>query len=270
MVRFAAMLSCTVSLAFVLDPPTTVQGNLDVLALLGRLKHAVRPIHCGHLRQAGQRSSGLYYIYHKATAKSEQQVYCVMESDEVGWTVIQEQMDPARRFLFYKNWTEYASGFGYPTFGFWIGNRALHVLTSGEEQMTLRVELYNSTNKVTMDYGRFKISSEDDYFRLSLGDYKGPAGWDNLTPANGRPFQTFDREERQNCAYARRGGWWYTSNCEGPNLNGVNFDGEHLFPGTGIQWFNGSFDGMDWSRYSYSHVRMMITPAGGLQNRSRR
>ncbi|XP_077557287.1 techylectin-5A-like [Haemaphysalis longicornis] len=269
--RFVAMLLCAVSLAIVALPPTMAKGTQDVLGLLGRLKYAVQPRHCGDLRQAGQKSSSRYTIHHKVAGKYGQPVQCVMDSDDVGWTVIQRRLlIPTQRFLFYKNWTEYASGIAHPHNEYWIGNRAIHALTSGEEPMTLRVELSNITNNVTIDYGRFKVSSEDDHFRISVGDYKGPEGWDTLTPANGRPFQTIDREERQNCAYARRGGWWFTSNCEGPNLNGVNFDGEHLYPGTGIQWFNGFFDGVDWSRYSYNHVRMMIKPAGGLQYRSRR
>lgn len=267
MVHSFATLFTAAALATAVFSPSTVEGTRDVVGLLGRLKNAVRPTLCGHLRQAGQTASGVFNIFHKAAGKSGQSVYCLLEPDGEHWTVIQWR-EPHKKgmFNFYKNWDEYASGFGTPSFNAWIGNRAIHALTSGEEKMRLRVVLSNITNNVTIDYGRFKISSEDDYFRITVDDYQGPEGWDTLTPANGRPFQTFDREagqnsEHDNCAYARRGAWWYTSTCEGSNLNGVNFNGEHLYPGTGIQWFNRSFDGVDWSRYSYNHVRMMIKPA---------
>lgn len=267
MVHSVTMLLTAAALAIFVFSPTTVKGTQDLAGLLGRLQNVLRPRHCGHVRQAGQTADDMYLIYHEAARDSGQFVYCVMESNDVGWTVIQERgQDNRGIFAFYKNWSEYASEFGIPTRELWIGNRAIHALTSGEEPMTLRVVLSNSTHNVTIDYGRFKISSENDNFRLSVDDYKGPEGWDALTVSNGRPFQTFDRGANENsghmnCAAQRRGAWWYTSNCEGANLNGVNFDGEHLYPGNGIQWFNRTFDGVDWSRYSYNHVRMMIKPA---------
>lgn len=269
MILPAVTLLPAVALTIAVFFSATIEGTQDLLGALGRLQNAVRPRHCGHLYDAGQIASGLYTIYHKAAGESGQLTRCIMSISYSDWMVVMERNQKKNSiFSFYKNWTEYASGFGSPEGEFWIGNRALHALTSGEEQMTLKVLLRkHDFNFVDMEYGRFKISSEEDYFRISVSDYNGPEGWDTLTRANSTPFQTFDRHSTQNgehvnCAAQRRGAWWYTSNCEGPNLTGVNFNGEHIFPGTGIQWLNHSLEGVDWSRYSYLSATMMIKPAG--------
>ncbi|XP_077529362.1 ryncolin-4-like [Haemaphysalis longicornis] len=269
MVHPFAMLFIAAGLAILVFSPGTTEGTQDLADTLGRLQDVVRPRHCGHRRQIGQDHNGVFTIYHKAAGELGQRVWCIMGIDNDDWTVIlwrnQNENSP---FYFYRNWTDYASGFGTPRREYWIGNRAIHALTSDQQQMKLQVILHNHDNKLwKINYGRFTISSEEDNFRISVGDYTGPEGWDVLTEANGQPFQTFDRiasdnSAHVNCAAERRGAWWYTSNCEGPNLNGVNFNGEHLYPGTGIQWLNRSLEGVDWSKYSFAHVRMMIKPAG--------
>lgn len=271
MVHSIAMLFPVAALAIAVFSPTTVEGIQDLLGSLDKLQNAIRPRHCGHLYEAGQTAISVYTIYHKAAGESGQLVRCILDYGNAGWTVIlMRDINQNNIFSFYKNWTEYASGFGSPEGEYWIGNRALHALTSGEE-MALRMWLWRpEKGYLDIDYGRFKISSEEDYFRISVDDYKGPKGWDALTRANGQPFQTFDRDttknnEHVNCASVRRGAWWYESNCEGPNLTGVNFNGKHIFPGTGIQWLNHSFEGVDWSTFSHAPVYMMIKPAVGGQ-----
>lgn len=201
-----------------------------------------------------------------------------METDGGGWTVIQKRGQYGNNiFYFRKNWEEYASGFGNPEKEYWIGNRAIHALTSGEEQMTLRVVLNNITKILTIDYGRFKISSEHENFSISVGDYKGPKGWDTMIPSNGRPFFTFDRNTgkdstKPNCAKLYHGAWWHTSPCTFPNLNGVNFNGAHFFTDNGIHWlrYGVNSEGVHWYEYSYPSVHMMIRPTGGLSYRRRR
>lgn len=276
MVHSVALLFPAAALAMAVFSPTTVDGIQDLLGSLGRLQNAVRPRHCAHLYEAGQKVFDVFTIYHKAASESGQLVYCLLGYDKAGWTVILKRDHNENIFSFYKNWTEYASGFGSPEGEYWIGNRALHALTSGEEEMALQIWLHKpEKGYLDIDYGRFKISSEEDGFRISVSDYKGPKGWDTLTRANGQPFQTFDRyttknNKHVNCASVRRGAWWYESNCEGPNLTGVNFDGKHYFPGTGVQWLNHSFEGVDWSTFSHAPVYMLIKPAGSGRNPLRR
>lgn len=255
--------------------PTSVAGADDVPGFLGRLQYAVRPQHCGHLRHAGQTSSGVYTIYHNAAGKSGQRVYCDMETDGGDWTVIQRRGQFGNSmYYFYRKWTDYAAGFGDVQKEYWIGNNALHALTSSGEQMSLRVVLQNSSwDSVSIDYGRFKISSAEDLFRLSVGDFKGTAGWDALTEVNGRPFVTPDHKSgnKVNCGDLYLGAWWYAPYCHGANLNGENFNGKHFHSKCGIQWNGkGLHERIDTGYYSYPSALMMIRPAGGHHGRRRR
>ncbi|KAL1472506.1 hypothetical protein MTO96_022951, partial [Rhipicephalus appendiculatus] len=77
-------------------------------------------------------------------------------------------------FYFYRNWTQYASGFGDPAKEYWIGNRALHTLTSSSQVMALRLFLGNSTDQgVWIDYKSVRISDESHYFRIEIGKIPG-------------------------------------------------------------------------------------------------
>lgn len=269
------MLFTAAALAVGVFSPTPVAGTNDIPGFLGRLQYCVRPRHCGHLRHAGQTTSGVYTIYHNAAGPSGQRVYCDMETDGGDWTVIQRRGQFGNSmYYFYRNWTEYASGFGDVQKEYWIGNRALHALTSGEEQMSLRVVLNKSSSEsVSIDYGRFKVASAEDLFRISVGDFKGTVGWDALTALNGRPFATLDNKSgnEHNCSGLYIGAWWYTSHCHGANLNGVNFNGKHFHSNCGIQWNGrGLQDTRDIGDFSYPSVLMMVRSAGGLRNRRRR
>lgn len=263
------------ALAAVLFSPTPAEGTNDLPGFLGRLQYAVRPQHCGHLRLAGQTTSGVYTIYPIAARKSGQRVYCDMETDGGDWTVIQRRGQFGNsRYYFYQNWALYASGFGDPDMEYWIGNHALHELTSGEDQMSLRVVLNRSSSEsVSIDYGRFKIASEEDFFRITVGDFKGTDGWDALTEVNGRPFTTLDRVSgnEAKCGLYNLGAWWYTPNCYGPNLNGVNLNGKHFYSNNGIQWNEkGLPEGAYVYLFSYPSVIMMIRPTEDLRGRRMR
>ncbi|KAL3252215.1 hypothetical protein MRX96_046736 [Rhipicephalus microplus] len=89
------------------------------------------PRHCADLLRNGQHRSGVYTVFHKAAGSSGQNVYCDMDTDGGGWTVIQRRGQYGHNaYYFYRNWNEYANGFGDPDDEYWIGNKALHALTS--------------------------------------------------------------------------------------------------------------------------------------------
>ncbi|XP_075539496.1 techylectin-5A-like [Dermacentor variabilis] len=226
------------------------------------IQESFHPRHCADLLHNGQSTSGVYTLFHEATSPSGQNVYCDMETDGGGWTVIQHRGQYGNPvYYFYRNWTEYAYGFGNPAEEYWIGNNALHVLTTGDEKMDLRVVLSNSTEEtVSLDYQNFTVASEKQGFRLHLGSYTGNRGWDAIRPVSGQKFSTFDRDNDSsstNCAARYRGGWWY-ANCLGGNLNGLNLNGPHASVGDGIDWDTTE----TLSHYSYPNVRMMIRPRG--------
>ncbi|KAL1484673.1 hypothetical protein MTO96_049973, partial [Rhipicephalus appendiculatus] len=82
----------------------------------------VHPRHCADLLDAGQRASGVYTVFHGGADSSGQDVYCDMETEGGGWTVIQKRGQYGNNvFYFYRDWTEYSRGFGDPAEEYWIG-----------------------------------------------------------------------------------------------------------------------------------------------------
>ncbi|XP_052075407.1 microfibril-associated glycoprotein 4-like [Mytilus californianus] len=67
------------------------------------------PLRCG---------SGVYRIHPTTSAKFD--VYCEMETEDSGWTVIQRRLDGSTNF--YKGWAAYEHGFGNLTHEFWLGD----------------------------------------------------------------------------------------------------------------------------------------------------
>ncbi|KAH7959103.1 hypothetical protein HPB49_008251 [Dermacentor silvarum] len=157
----------------------SVQERIQQLAEeFNALQDSFQPRHCADLLRNGQNTSGVYTVFHKAAGTSGQNVYCDMDTDGGGWTVIQRRGQYGNPvYYFYRNWTEYTNGFGNPAEEYWIGNSALHALTSGDENMALRIVLSNSTEEtVSLDYKNVTVGSEEEHFRLKLGDYTGNTG----------------------------------------------------------------------------------------------
>ncbi|KAL1476980.1 hypothetical protein MTO96_017849 [Rhipicephalus appendiculatus] len=247
----------------------------EFLEVLSRIARTVKPRHCADLLAAGQRNSGVYTVFHESAGRSGQDVYCDMETDGGGWTADiafpSEQCHPGSvastgttPITSIRNWTQYASGFGDPAKEYWIGNEALHALTSTDEVMTLRVFLANSTEDgVWIDYDSFRISNKNDNYAIKIGKYVGPAGWDALSYANNSMFSTFDRDNDQstsNCALIYKGAWWFRK-CHNSNLNGLNLNGYHDSKGDGIDW-SSNVDSQLPTYHSYPWARMMIRPVG--------
>ncbi|KAH7959306.1 hypothetical protein HPB49_010168 [Dermacentor silvarum] len=203
-------------------------------------KSSMRPRHCADLLRAGQTTSGLYNIFlGKYDVKGK--------SSTATWTpteVIQRRGQFGNRvYYFYRNWTEYATGFGDPAKEYWIGNRALHALTSNAECMKLRIVLKNHTGEiVSLDYGSFKAGT------LS------PIATTANFPLSTRTTDNMD----YHCAVKFRGGWWYNQ-CHRANLNGLNLNGPHDSYADGIEWGirQGSYH---LQHYSYPSATIMTRP----------
>ncbi|XP_077561632.1 ficolin-2-like [Haemaphysalis longicornis] len=184
-----------------------------------------------------------------------------MDTDGGGWTVIQRRGQFGNNaYYFYRNWTEYAAGFGDPNKEYWIGNRALHALTSEANDTALRIVLTNGTGEsVSLDYGSFHVGSEQQHFKLNIGKYFGPAGWDSMSTSQDCSFSTHDRDNDRgsaSCAVKYHGAWWY-NDCFYANLNGLNLNGYHDSFADGIEWILRGSTGF-FAHYSYPEVLMMI------------
>uniref|UniRef100_A0A493T8N7 Angiopoietin 4 n=1 Tax=Anas platyrhynchos platyrhynchos TaxID=8840 RepID=A0A493T8N7_ANAPP len=211
---------------------------------------------CAELRRAGFHTSGVYTLH--IPLCSPLQVFCDMETDGGGWTVIQLRANGSLSFQ--RSWREYKQGFGDAAGEHWLGNEAVHLLTS-RAPYALRVELRDwEGSQVYAHYGKFQLGSERQLYRLSLQDYSGTAGQQSGLALQGTNFSTRDADNDNclcKCAQMLSGGWWFDA-CGLSNLNGIYYPARHnIRKLNGIRWHY--FQGPS---YSLKGTRMLIRPAG--------
>lgn len=219
------------------------------------------PEDCWKLLQKGKKKSGVYRIqpYYSTVPFF---VYCDMETDGGGWTVIQRREDGTVDFL--REWAEYKHGFGNLAGEFWLGNEKIYLLTN-QHVSKLRVDLADFDQQEGHAlYSAFAMGSElEGYSMKMLGQYTGDAG-DSLRYHVGRRFSTIDVDHdawpEASCARDHSGAWWYRA-CETSNLNGRYLHGpvppDHEY--TGLYWYD--FHG---PQYSLWRSRMMIRRGGNV------
>ncbi|XP_015737426.1 angiopoietin-4 [Coturnix japonica] len=212
---------------------------------------------CTEVLRAGSRTSGVYTL-HITNLSEPRKAFCDMETDGGGWTVIQLRTNGSVSFQ--RGWREYKQGFGDAAGEHWLGNEAVHLLTS-REPYVLRVELRDwEGSQVYAHYGRFQLDSERQLYRLSLQDYSGTAGQQSSLAMQGTNFSTRDADNDNclcKCAQMLSGGWWFDA-CGLSNLNGIYYPARHnVRKLNGIRWHY--FQGPS---YSLKGTRMLIRPAG--------
>uniref|UniRef100_A0A669EZN6 Fibrinogen C-terminal domain-containing protein n=1 Tax=Oreochromis niloticus TaxID=8128 RepID=A0A669EZN6_ORENI len=234
-------------------------------------KVTMLPRDCSDHLLRGKTKSGLYLVTPDLRTSSFS-VYCEMEQEGGGWTVLQRRQDGSVSFN--RTWAEYQSGFGELDGGeFWLGNNIIHLLTRDRE-MVLRVELEDFDGLTGYaQYEQFKVASERLRYRLTVGSYSGTAGnalrfsknYDHSNRAFTTPDRDHDRYPSGNCGAYYSSGWWFDA-CMSANLNGRYYDGRYKGVRNGIFW--GTWHNIlseyypTNERQSFKRVRMMIRPKG--------
>ncbi|XP_027128921.1 angiopoietin-related protein 7-like [Larimichthys crocea] len=226
---------------------------------------------CSEYRLRKETKSGVYLVTPDLRGRSFR-VFCDMELDGGGWTVLQRRQDGSVSFN--RTWAEYRSGFGELDGGeFWLGNNLIHLLTR-DGDMVLRVELEDFDGVMEhAEYEQFRVANERLRYRLTVGRYSGTAGdalrFSKSYDHNNRAFTTPDRDHDRypsgNCGAYYSSGWWFDA-CMAANLNGRYYVGKYKGVRDGIFW--GTWHNISTEYYltnyrqSFKTVRMMIRPKG--------
>ncbi|KAL4224744.1 Fibrinogen-like protein 1 [Mactra antiquata] len=215
---------------------------------------------CGELLMNGITQSGVYPI--RLPNRNIVNVWCDMETESGGWTVLQRRLDGSVNFA--RGWDDYASGFGNVNTEYWLGNENLHWLST-LKNYTLRIDLWDwEGNRVYAMYDTFQIESEKNKYKLRLGKYSGTAG-DAMTPYHDNmEFSTLDEDNDEwsmHCAKKDQSGWWFRA-CGFASLNGLYIENGvvAMTPDgliKGIIWFQWKND----YAYSMKRTEMKLKPS---------
>ncbi|CAO2578347.1 Angpt4 [Lemmus lemmus] len=210
---------------------------------------------CAEIKRSGTNASGVYTI-RVANMTRPLKVFCDMETDGGGWTLIQRRQDGS--ISFQRTWEEYKEGFGNVAREHWLGNEAVHCITSRTAYL-LRVELRDwEGHQTSIQYEHFQLGSERQQYSLSVNASSNSSGFKNSLAPQGTKFSTRDMDNDNcmcKCAQMLSGGWWFDA-CGLSNLNGIYYPvHQHLQKINGIRWhyFRGP-------SYSLHGTRMMLRP----------
>ncbi|XP_071147418.1 fibrinogen-like protein A [Mytilus edulis] len=162
--------------------------------------------------------SGVFEIHPDDTNKID--VYCDMDNNGGGWTIVQRRVDSSVDF--YRFWNDYKNGFGSVSENHWLGNDNLHILTTSRNYV-VRFEVHDFNNKTAYaEYQNFKVDNEASQYRITYAGYTGTAG-NGFESNNGMKFTTRDRDNDlhpYHCGKGQIGAWWYNA-CGKSSLNGI-------------------------------------------------
>ncbi|GFU39182.1 techylectin-5A [Nephila pilipes] len=189
-----------------------------------------KPKDCEELLRSGVKECGVYTVWlsNRVTGERPLKVFCDMETDGGGWTVIQRRGNYGNPFdYFFEDWETYKSGFGDIREDFWLGNDYIFALTN-QRLYSVRFDLWSvDGRKVHALYDTFWIDDEIHKYALHINGYSGDAGDSLLPDHDNRSFTTKDQDNdanvKENCAVSYRGAW-----CE-TELSIISFDCSSIF-----------------------------------------
>lgn len=160
-----AKLQCMSYVEFPGDPSRAVCTERGKWTLNAKIQCKV-PQDCTELYDKyNVRESGPHYI--SPDNRTVVRAFCKMTT-EGGWTVVQNRKNASVNFT--RSWTEYKAGFGEVTGNYWIGNDALHYLTSCNN--TLRIQLSEIRGSIkSAEYSNFRVSNESAKFMMTYDSF---------------------------------------------------------------------------------------------------
>ncbi|XP_063859234.1 angiopoietin-1-like [Scylla paramamosain] len=213
--------------------------------------------------------SGYFTLYMDTGDRKPLRVYCDLDTEGGGWTVIQVRRPSVMDVTFDRKWNEYFKGFGSPDTQQFVGISNLYtwMLTRMYE---LRVNVRDHEGEAAYaKYERFHLEGEHCGYRMMQFVSSGPAGdslefaisiqieesQDEIYIRHGMKFSTSDRDyTTSNCSQEYKSGWWFNDDCGKSNLNGPYLGyGEHDDGRKGIWW-------KTFRKSSLHSCTMMIRP----------
>ncbi|KAL2076991.1 hypothetical protein ACEWY4_027408 [Coilia grayii] len=212
----------------------------------------------GHLAPAHRMESRQIGDGMSSNVIFSEEVWCDMETMGGGWMLVQKRHNGSVDF--HRTWREYKQGFGGASGEHWLGNSALHRISTSRDYSLLVLLRDADGNEAHSLYAHFHISDEDKNYSLHARGFSGTAGKTSSLTRSGTMFSTKDRDNdfcSCKCAQMASGGWWFEA-CGPSNLNGV------YYPGTGVSKV--AYNSIKWYYWKGPSLRatmtaMMLRPA---------
>ncbi|GBN56269.1 Techylectin-5A [Araneus ventricosus] len=217
-----------------------------------------KPMDCAELLENGVTESGVQTVYPRSRilACKSIDVYCDMETDGGGWTVIQRRGQYGNgEDYFAKRWQAYKEGFGNMKKEFWLGNDQIHAITN-QGHYSVRMDMTDESGKKAFThFENFWIENEEAKYKLHLTDGSGPGG-DAISNHDGYAFYAVDQPNPAGPDKSTRSGGWWRNNRKTSSLNGLNlYKTDKVVTEDGINW--GTFGGF---KTSFQATEIKIRP----------
>lgn len=197
---------------------------------------------CKKLKDNGYDKSGIYEI-NLNDGNGVFKVFCDMNLQDGGWTIIQRRIDNTTSFN--RNRDEYNVGFGSFNGNFWLGLENIRRITdTGTHELYIGLQSFTGGLVAFSRYGSFSLDTDANDYTLTVDNFdtESTAG-NSLSVHSSHPFSTPDEDNDGtgvHCASDHSSGWWFRSGCREANLNGVyHYTGQQpASPATsdGIVW----------------------------------